>query len=80
MNPVGVDGGIHLSLKQQTSPSSLNGVTHELQIGDGLTGIMFQGHNELPEEWSPGLTELISDFNSMANHRPTQAPEQGDAP
>lgn len=58
---------------------SLDGTRFELQIGDGWTGIMLQWHNDLPDEWSPELADVLCKLNEMANLHTTQASEQADA-
>ena len=70
---------IHIPLQCTRNSISVDGVSFELQIGDGWTGVMLQWHNEPPEEWSPELADLLFELNEMGNRHAAQASEQTDA-
>lgn len=70
---------IVVPLSRVRNSIGLDGTLFELQIGDGLTGIMLQWHNELPDEWSLELADVLSMVNDIASLHTTQASAQADA-
>ncbi len=70
---------IQIPLLGTKNAISVDGVSFEMQIGDGLTGVLLQWHNELPEEWSSELADVVFELNDMRNRHVTRASEQSDA-
>lgn len=72
-------GQIQIPLQQTKNSISLDGVSYELQIGDGWTGVMLQWHNELPDEWPTELRRSVEDIHEMETRHAVHASEQSDA-
>lgn len=72
-------GQIQIPLRHTKHSICVDGVSFELQIGDGWTGIMLQWHNDLPDEWPAELRTLVAELNEMDACNTAQASEQYDA-
>jgi len=70
---------LQIPFRRTKNSISLDGVSFEMQIGDGWTGIMLQWHNELPDEWPPELRDLVRELDEMQACHAAQASEQSDA-
>ncbi len=56
---------IQIPLRLTSNSISLDGVSFEMQIGDGCTGVMLQWHNELPNEWPCELQQIVNELADM---------------
>jgi hypothetical protein len=67
---------IQIPLRSTRNSISLDGVSFELQIGDGCTGAMLQWHNDLPSEWPREFGQIVNELSDMEAEHTAQASEQ----
>lgn len=66
---------IQIPLRLTSNSISVDGVSFELKMGDGCTGVVLQWYKELPSEWPLELRQIIKGLGDIAVQHTAQASE-----